>query len=97
MAFDAPGSDGMTGAELGALERELQLLDPAEFSGQDYGAVAAFNERVRLAAELLGEATAALAAGSRIAPELARTIRLSAAAVRARRARLMSGAHRAGS
>jgi hypothetical protein len=91
MTFYRPGADAMTELELDALAREVVPLDPLAFPGEASGVVAAFNRRAKLLEELLREAAAVLESGSRIAPALARTIRVAASALRVRRARLVNG------
>lgn len=80
----------MTELEVLAISRELAPLDPGTFPGVAASSVEAFNRRARLLEHLLHDAFAVLQSGSRIAPELARTIRSSASALRARRARLLN-------
>lgn len=96
MTFDRPGADAMTELELLALEREVVPLDAAAFPVETAESVEAFNRRAQLLEQLLRQAAAVLRSGARIAPELARTIRSSASALRVRRARLVSRPARSG-
>ncbi len=91
MTFERPGADAMSEPELAALAREVVALDPAAYPEDAAAAVAAFNRRAQRLEELLREAAAVLRSGARIAPELARTIRVSVSALRARRTRLVVG------
>lgn len=79
----------MTAAELTEIARGVAAIDTAAITPPLLARVERYNARVLLLEPLLRRARAALDSGGRIEPEVADTIRVSAHALRAKRARLL--------